>query len=544
MFVTLGALSVGKAEALTGCTCAGFWPRAHDANNERAKAAERGAALALDPRLEAEPGPVGPVGADGRGDVEHHREWKPEVAQQGRQPVHSAPRLRPALTRGKFHRRPRTMDTEVKASLANAVQACLSIIRQVGPRCLEPHLVYTSDKNNRNGLQGTYVPLPSLRRVFIAAGASIGATASDFAKVFEASHPDHCGKFACSAHSFKLDLLHVPWDIAVEVWRECGPDSEGGVVARLVDNFAAFVDASHIRIRFSAQLLNFTGVDHLSLPDNLVVRRQSDKELTEIHGGDIMDIDFKLATGRARGTRYVIEGYYDEPKRESTQPEIVDLEKTQAASRLEKAMLAFRTFKAGSVGYQHIDFRTETYATPRMSVGHNDLSIPRGVYSLEEAEVSGFLAHASLISKIKESGPLDMACRRLADAETRNRPEDKIVDAVIAMEAVLLGAEDGHSDLVLKFCLNYALLFSPAERMHAYEEARAFYTMRSTIAHGSRLDPKNLKVKGEPSMTLHDAAMRVTVATRHVIHYFLKSPTAGYEAKDFWRRKYLGVASD
>ena len=140
---------------------------------------------------------------------------------------------------------------------------------------------------------------------------------------------------------------------------------------------------------------------------------------------------------------------------------------------------------------------------------------------------------------------MEMACRRLADAETRNRAEDQIVDAVIGMEALLLaalGREDRRTELKYRFSINYSTLFQdPADRRGAFKIAKDLYDLRSTLAHGSDLGQPPYRV-GEERLSLIYAANRAREALRKIINRFLKVPEeAMYKKSQFWEDAYFAL---
>jgi hypothetical protein len=78
----------------------------------------------------------------------------------------------------------------------------------------------------------------------------------------------------------------------------------------------------------------------------------------------------------------------------------------------------------------------------------------------------------------------NLALGRFASTFTRARPEDRILDSWIGLEALLL---DEHDELSYKISMRLAALIghTPDERMAIFTEARKSYRARSRIAHGS-----------------------------------------------------------
>ena len=167
-------------------------------------------------------------------------------------------------------------------------------------------------------------------------------------------------------------------------------------------------------------------------------------------------------------------------------------------------------------------------------------------YSLSEAEAAALPEHARQIFALSEPA-LETACIRLAYAETRYRPEDQLLDAVIGMEALLLAGlhkDDRKRELKFRFSMNYSTLFnSPEERLRACRVAKDLYDHRSTIAHGGGFSTKPLRI-GEEKLNLNEAANRAKGALRRLIKHFLpESKSAPYKNPQFWEKAYFEIRS-
>ena len=201
--------------------------------------------------------------------------------------------------------------------------------------------------------------------------------------------------------------------------------------------------------------------------------------------------------------------------------------------KFDRAVTALRTFKAGYVGYEKICGTAMTFCPLNVGeYGHSDLFIPLGHYSISESEATVLAGHSKAMHAVRDSA-MQMACRRLADAETRLHDEDRLVDAVIGLEAWLL-TDGNRSELSYRFALNYSTLgTTPAERYELYQRARTLYSLRSSIAHG-----------GEPatsSQPLSDEAKSACEMLRAVILRFL-SVASTKLPKDYWLNRVLGVS--
>jgi hypothetical protein len=136
---------------------------------------------------------------------------------------------------------------------------------------------------------------------------------------------------------------------------------------------------------------------------------------------------------------------------------------------------------------------------------------------------------------------MKLACSRLSDAQVRTRPYDRIIDAVIGLEALLLAPHDVRGELSFRFSLNYSMLFDkPADRHRAFRTARKLYELRSDVAHGSVL--KEIYTVGDDKLTQQDAAKCACEALRRVIKFFLPTlPDRPYAKSQFWETKYFDL---
>jgi hypothetical protein len=131
------------------------------------------------------------------------------------------------------------------------------------------------------------------------------------------------------------------------------------------------------------------------------------------------------------------------------------------------------------------------------------------------------------------------ACSRLADAETRLRPQDQLLDAIIGLETILLFQID--SELSFRFSLNYSTLFADKEeRLQKFRIAKDLYRLRSNIVQGNPKSKKNLHRIGDKNIGIFDAAMVAVNALRHVVYHFLsQKDQALFKQKSYWEKRYF-----
>jgi hypothetical protein len=211
-------------------------------------------------------------------------------------------------------------------------------------------------------------------------------------------------------------------------------------------------------------------------------------------------------------------------------------------SQLDKALLCFRTFKSGFVGIGWLYYKPVKFCPLNFGASRSyDHHVTPGYYPISTSEIEKFAEHAKHIFNASE-GAMELACSRLSDAETRLRPRDKILDAVIGMESLLLSAAGVKGELKYRFSLNFSTLFdSKEEKWRAFKTAGQLYDLRSVIAHGSYLGDKAHKF-GDEMLPLNEIAQRAKDSLRMIIKYFLPPSKIGtYKKNGFWEKRLLDI---
>ncbi len=89
------------------------------------------------------------------------------------------------------------------------------------------------------------------------------------------------------------------------------------------------------------------------------------------------------------------------------------------------------------------------------------------------------------------SETLALALRRLDDSNSRDRPEDRLIDYWVALETLFL--HDVRQELGFRAALRIARYLGPdpEARQLVFELVKTSYDLRSTVVHGGRLKPKH-----------------------------------------------------
>jgi hypothetical protein len=439
------------------------------------------------------------------------------------------------------------MHSESKLLLKKALQKCLPELQSFTNDCATSHKVWT--KTSENTWHGEFVLQPNLNRMFMLAHKSINEIGRDFAESFFAHHPEYKGLVGVAGAScFNLGHdIAIYTSLIMHTWQQFKTfDLQEYKIDLLVNEFEQFVDNPKVRFVFCAELLNFKATtDSIELPEGLRIRRMTENEISASYGGPIETLD-SVRSALFGLHEFCIEGEIDEPKSFGELQGDLPLPQDRAKLLLDRVILALRTFKSGQVGYDTIRFRPLNFCpVPMPSYIHGNLYVPFGDYTISENECLDLQSHTKLIIMAKEPS-MEMALSRLADAETRLKPQDRLVDSVIGMEALLLAGlskEDRKGELKFRFSLHYSTMYQrAAERLQAFRVAKDLYDLRSTVAHGSTLGDTKIRV-GSEKLTLSEAASKASETLRTVVRYFLpKASEAPYKKHEFWENAYFGLS--
>jgi len=110
-------------------------------------------------------------------------------------------------------------------------------------------------------------------------------------------------------------------------------------------------------------------------------------------------------------------------------------------------------------------------------------------YSFLESEVSELL---DLLNDLRtnRSEALNLGLRRFNLAYTRVRPEDRLLDLMIAFESLFI---EDHGELRYRLSIRTAALLgkSADDRIKIFEDMKRAYDIRSKVVHGERLESKD-----------------------------------------------------
>jgi hypothetical protein len=437
----------------------------------------------------------------------------------------------------------------VTEALRAAINTAGTIFQPLVLELYEPHLVY---HKMPSGWHGEYQSQPNCSRIVGHSFKAQDEVAAKFTALLREHYPE-LGGMVGIADGVRFNLLgdrsYILRSAMTTLWKRHGTFQPGvGAIEAIIEEFAEFVDQPRVRVRYTAPLLNYTmAAEKIEFSDGVRLRRLTEEEINDIYGGSVWQLGMMPVLRRGLMIdEYAVEGECDAKKIYGEAPADASIRDT-IGRRLDSIMLALRTFKDGRIGYDSIRLQPVKFCPlPFGSLGFGDLHVPFGRYVLSEAETEPLRVYTELISACTEP-VMKMACSRLADAQTRLRPQDQLIDAVIGLEALLLAGmskEDRRGELRFRFSLNYAMLAArPEERDLAFRLARDLYDHRSAIAHGEEPGESGMCKIGGETLSLTEVARRAMDVLRGVIHRFLpEANSAPYRRDQYWRQAYFGIA--
>jgi len=188
--------------------------------------------------------------------------------------------------------------------------------------------------------------------------------------------------------------------------------------------------------------------------------------------------------------------------------------------RIARAVNALRLWKSGDLWTTGtIEIPTSWLASFIAGSAYGTIIRPGpGNYPFTKDEVWVFQAFWKMFeTAVLNRKFLDVAVKRFDYAQDRLRPQDKIIDLMVALEALFLSDMADHEyrgELRFRLALRAAFFLaeSPSERKTIYNLFRDAYDIRSAIVHG-----------GEPELpkgfsSLDEFVNRLAESTRNALH--------------------------
>lgn len=361
------------------------------------------------------------------------------------------------------------MHDAVKLALREAVGKVLADYRRRNVSLVpEPHLVW---RRTRGGWHGEEQLRPSISTEMDGAETKWEVQASGIAEALLAHHQWTSWHFGTATTGWRncapSELLRI---ITLRVVADTGSVAfNPTAVNQIIDEVSDYLDHPFVMVPFLAPVLNFSTdrTEPVVLDGGITLRAVTDDEMTKLHGGPV----------RLRGSSWrhpFVDFVFAGELRERREPVVTPSDAIQSfrelKAKLDHLVLGLRTFKHGPVGYTEVHFLSKSLVPLLGAVitrGFGDAYVPMGRYTISGAEVEPLNLHMRLVAA--DLAPsLAAACGRLAAAQGRTEPRDKLIDAVVGLEAILLadrGDPQYRGEMRFRFATHYAVLHeTSAER--------------------------------------------------------------------------------
>jgi len=175
---------------------------------------------------------------------------------------------------------------------------------------------------------------------------------------------------------------------------------------------------------------------------------------------------------------------------------------TSPKYKIDELIKTFRLYKTGNIRNYFFIFTTSSYPGAQFSKGIVRLPFPSLEYYFHYSEINDFLTFKKDLTKLipgewnKNNRYIGVALRHFNFAKEWDNIEDKIIDYVIALEALYLGEDLGEYSYRLANRSSLMLNETFTKRKDRYKDIKNAYTWRSKIVHGA-FDPAENKITDE-----------------------------------------------
>jgi hypothetical protein len=148
--------------------------------------------------------------------------------------------------------------------------------------------------------------------------------------------------------------------------------------------------------------------------------------------------------------------------------------------------------------------------------GLGEQRTPRPSITLDDAAAMALSRYWNSLATHEPERGVALALRRLRAAAERRNETDRILDLVIAAEAVYLSDDDSHDELRFRTSLRAAFYLESnrVARRIVYKVMCTAYDVRSDVAHGR--EPRTVKFAGT-EISMNDLADRVELILRRTL---------------------------
>ena len=315
-------------------------------------------------------------------------------------------------------------------------------------------------------------------------------------------------------------------------------EEKAKAIIREIQNFI-FLDTLPIDIVIPILFVNFD-FDSYTLFEGMEVIRLSEKE--HLARYDIKSYSVSVHDSVLASATHALVLKNWEVKNSPCSLEFNTLHNIQAypINRIDKFFASIRLIKNINTGYAQVFSRAKSW------VNHSKADLPNVIGTSTRSYPAFFEdyywtidsiplvtnSEMNTISKIfgllsdSEENSIDLSVKRLNRCLVRDSEEDSVLDATIALEALL--SDDGNQEMTHKLAMRVGALANldnsfGKSPQQAFKDIKSIYAYRSAIVHGSKeLDKKRIiKLENNNEMTTHSLAVEYL---RFVLRVLLENP--------------------
>lgn len=319
---------------------------------------------------------------------------------------------------------------------------------------------------------------------------------------------------------------------------------DGRCVAEFVKDLDALLTAKEVTFEFVVPLINFDmedGFDSVDLKGGLQLIRMTSEQVSKIYGGSELLLGMR---GRTSPVPCALTGTFSEPVC-GNDDRVDSYFHTDLRPRLDLIVLGLQIFKPAAVALDGTHMTCKSYSPlvlAESSILAADAYVPTDGYCLTVDECESLKDHLAMF--VRELHPvLKIACSRYGSAVVRRTAADRLLDAIVGLEAVLLhdaGAPKERGELSFRLAVRYATLVAHAsDRKRAYRTMKGLYNARSRVVHGGDTG-KSFDIGGQ-KLSPDEVAVKARDILREVILAFLPDgPQPRFVHQGFWDDQLFG----
>jgi hypothetical protein len=305
---------------------------------------------------------------------------------------------------------------------------------------------------------------------------------------------------------------------------------QSDIFSKIYEKMEDYFYQDIIPFRYLAPLSNFKmESERVELKPGFSITKLTLEErvsiLSRVYGMDALTSHASYQ-GLIESSKYALECLQEEPKVIGQRSEIdpTKFAYHKVIQNFESAVATLRLYKSGSISYAHVIENSDTWNPVGGTMHSPQFLYPPSIfgitYELTNSEIPGFVEFWRKFEQAQINGKaIKTALSRFSFVYERGRPEDRLIDYIISLEALLL---ENEPELRYKFSLRGSALLGeddPKKRATIFYELYEGYGQRNNIAHGNI--PKQSLTVGSETLQFPQLVENVGNHARSTIRTFI-----------------------